>query len=222
MERETGRRRHQLLSRPAGVAGSHGRSGGMLCTDLVLSTRRSLWDVRSSQTRRGVDCREYRRGAHNRILLTVSKWPIFADALAKILARVRIEIVKRSDQAKGFVTLPKRWIVERSIAWLNRCRRLAKDWRISTSQPLCSFVSPRSASCCEGSAIPRELSSQTLRTSQGSLKELETHLLLAGRVGIAETSAIQPILDRCEALGKMLRRLIRSLQDKASASEVDS
>ena len=54
--------------------------------------------------------------------------PIFADALAKILPRLEIEIVKRSDQAKGFVTLPKRWIVERTIAWLNRCRRLAKDW----------------------------------------------------------------------------------------------
>ena len=54
--------------------------------------------------------------------------PIFADRLAKILFHVKIEIVKRSDQAKGFVTLPKRWIVERTIAWLNRCRRLAKDW----------------------------------------------------------------------------------------------
>ena len=32
-----------------------------------------------------------------------------------------------ADQAKGFVVLPKRWIVERTIAWLNRCRRLAKD-----------------------------------------------------------------------------------------------
>jgi len=38
------------------------------------------------------------------------------------------EIVKRSDQIKGFVALPKRWIAERTIAWLNRCRRLAKDW----------------------------------------------------------------------------------------------
>jgi putative transposase len=54
--------------------------------------------------------------------------PIFAGAVAKILSRVKIEIVKRSDQAKGFVALPKRWIVERTIAWLNRCRRLAKDW----------------------------------------------------------------------------------------------
>jgi len=54
--------------------------------------------------------------------------PIFADAIAAILPGVEIEIVKRSDQATGFVILPKRWIVERSIAWLNRCRRLAKDW----------------------------------------------------------------------------------------------
>ena len=38
------------------------------------------------------------------------------------------EIVRRSDRAKGFVALPQRWIVERTIGWLNRCRRLAKDW----------------------------------------------------------------------------------------------
>jgi hypothetical protein len=38
--------------------------------------------------------------------------PIFANAIAKILSRVKIEIVKRSDQAKGFVALPKRWIVD--------------------------------------------------------------------------------------------------------------
>ena len=54
--------------------------------------------------------------------------PKFAKGLAKILPHLDIEIVKRSDQVSGFVVLPKRWIVERTIAWLNRCRRLAKDW----------------------------------------------------------------------------------------------
>jgi transposase len=54
--------------------------------------------------------------------------PKFAKALAKVLPHLDIEIVKRSDQVSGFVVLSKRWIVERTIAWLNRCRRLAKDW----------------------------------------------------------------------------------------------
>ena len=54
--------------------------------------------------------------------------PVFHGALARILPHLKTEIVKRSDHVKGFVVLPKRWIVERSIAWLNRCRRLAKDW----------------------------------------------------------------------------------------------
>ena len=38
-----------------------------------------------------------------------------------------LQIVRRCDRHR-FVVLPKRWIVERTIAWLNRCRRLAKDW----------------------------------------------------------------------------------------------
>jgi len=54
--------------------------------------------------------------------------PKFQKALKRVLRRVKLEIVKRSDAANGFVVLPKRWIVERTIAWLNRCRRLAKDW----------------------------------------------------------------------------------------------
>ena len=54
--------------------------------------------------------------------------PIFHRALANILPHLETEIVRRSDQVKGFVVLPRRWIVERTIAWLNRCRRLAKDW----------------------------------------------------------------------------------------------
>jgi transposase len=52
----------------------------------------------------------------------------FQAAVKRIMARIDVDIVKRSDRAKGFVVLPKRWLVERTIAWLNRCRRLAKDW----------------------------------------------------------------------------------------------
>ncbi|OYV68750.1 MAG: IS5/IS1182 family transposase, partial [Acidiphilium sp. 21-60-14] len=42
-----------------------------------------------------------------------------------------IDIVKRSDSAASFVVLAKRWVVERTFTWLNRCRRLAKDWEAS-------------------------------------------------------------------------------------------
>ena len=42
-----------------------------------------------------------------------------------------IEIIKRSDAAKGFEVLQRRWVVERTFAWLGRCRRLAKDWERS-------------------------------------------------------------------------------------------
>src|ERR1700730_18236064 len=54
------------------------------------------------------------------------------DKLAKALTRFgrwTIEIVKRD--ARGFVVLPRRWVVERTLAWLNRNRRLAKDFEAS-------------------------------------------------------------------------------------------
>ena len=44
------------------------------------------------------------------------------------LGRWTIEIIKRSDTARGFEVLPRRWVVERTFAWLGRCRRLAKDF----------------------------------------------------------------------------------------------
>ena len=53
--------------------------------------------------------------------------PKFQHGLSRVCQQVNVEIVKRSDAGR-FVVLPKRWIVERTIAWLNRCRRLAKDW----------------------------------------------------------------------------------------------
>jgi transposase len=65
--------------------------------------------------------------------------PVFRKALAKVRPRLTTEIITRRDQAKGFVVLPKRWIVERTIAWLNRCRRLAKDFENRTRHAL-AFV----------------------------------------------------------------------------------
>ena len=53
---------------------------------------------------------------------------------------------------------------------------------------------------------------QFLRVAQGSLKELETHLLLSERIGLMAPKETEAILGQCEAVGKMLRALIRSLQ----------
>jgi putative transposase len=39
-----------------------------------------------------------------------------------------LEIVTRAADARGFAVLPKRWIVERTFAWLGKCRRLGKDY----------------------------------------------------------------------------------------------
>ena len=65
--------------------------------------------------------------------------PVFHGALSKILPQLKTQIIKRSDRSKGFIVLPKRWIVERTLAWLNRCRRLGKDWENLTSNAL-AFV----------------------------------------------------------------------------------
>ena len=53
---------------------------------------------------------------------------------------------------------------------------------------------------------------QFLRISQGSLKELETHFIIASRIGYLEFGKVESLLERCEELGKMLRSYIRSLQ----------
>jgi len=57
---------------------------------------------------------------------------------------------------------------------------------------------------------------QYLRIANGSLKELETHLLLSERVGLLDKRRIATPMEQCASLGKMLRSLIRSLQRKVS------
>ncbi|WP_029087924.1 four helix bundle protein [Brevundimonas aveniformis] len=54
-----------------------------------------------------------------------------------------------------------------------------------------------------------------LRIAQGSLKELETHLILATRVGLAEPTDMEPLLNQADEVGRMLRALISKLTSKA-------
>ena len=82
-----------------------------------------------------------RDGAPDLIAFTKETFPTLVDLFAdggyageKLETTLRnmkgpkIEIVKRPDGAKGFLVIARRWVVERSFAWLGRCRRLAKDW----------------------------------------------------------------------------------------------
>ena len=62
--------------------------------------------------------------------------PIFAKGVKKAMKSLEVEIVKRSDVGKGFEVVPLRWIVERTIGWVNRCRRLAKDYECLTKNAL--------------------------------------------------------------------------------------
>ena len=59
-------------------------------------------------------------------------------AVAKVPV-LRLEIVKRSDDLKGFVVLPRRWVVERTFSWFGRNRRIAKDYE-NLAESLAAFV----------------------------------------------------------------------------------
>ena len=83
-----------------------------------------------------------RDGAAALIADTVQSFPsvatVFADggyagdrlhcAVLNLEPSPAIEIVRRPNRATGFVVIARRWVVERTFAWLGRCRRLAKDW----------------------------------------------------------------------------------------------
>lgn len=62
---------------------------------------------------------------------------------------------------------------------------------------------------------------QHLRVAQGSLKELETHVILSGRVGLATAAHVDSLLERTDRIGRMLRGLTRSLQHSISEKPND-
>jgi putative transposase len=117
-----------------------------------------------------------RDGAVNLIQAVRYRFPwlrhIFADGgyagekLANALRRHgqwTLEIVRGCDAAKGFVLLPRRWVVERTFAWLGRCRRLAKDREKSIESPPSGPPSPASVASSQAIVKSNELSSQPLR-----------------------------------------------------------
>lgn len=57
----------------------------------------------------------------------------FAQWVKGLRPKLAVQVVKRSDDAKGFKVLPRRWVVERTFAWLMRHRRLVRDYETSES-----------------------------------------------------------------------------------------
>jgi hypothetical protein len=114
------------LHQPA--SGTVRKRFGQPASDLVIEERRVLGMFKQKPPlRRQTEINAGHGGYHG---------PKFSKALRKIRRNIDIEIVKRSDLAKGFVVLPRRWVAERTIAWLNRCRRLAKDWECQSRNGL--------------------------------------------------------------------------------------
>ncbi|MCB1539591.1 MAG: IS5 family transposase [Rhodoblastus sp.] len=108
-----GRKRHIVTDTQGNLVGLHvhpadiqDRDGG----SLVLASIRRLYPWLRHVFADGGYAGDKLRGA----LAAIGKWTL--------------EIIKRSDRAKGFEVLPRRWVVERTFAWLGRCRRLAKDF----------------------------------------------------------------------------------------------
>ena len=128
--------------------------------------------------------------------------PEFRRALKKILTRVNIEIVKRSDQAKGFVVLPKRWIVERTFAGSAVAVGSPRTGKTSIARRSPSYASLPSGSCCESYAIPHDVHGQTLTFTISGWVDV------FGPLMIASASAV------CARLGT---RMVRRSRETSSA-----
>ena len=80
--------------------------------------------------------------------------PKLQEALKDLGVSKLIEIVPKPKDAKGFTVLYRRWVVERTFAWMGRCRRLAKDVERTLASSVawvklaaCRFLMRRVARC---------------------------------------------------------------------------
>jgi transposase len=71
----------------------------------------------------------------------------FEQWVRELRPGLEAEIVKRSDDRKGFEVLSKRWIVERTFGWLSRCRRVVHDYETAESSDIAFIYLPSYASC---------------------------------------------------------------------------
>jgi four helix bundle protein len=112
------------------------------------------------------------------------------------------------------------WVWQDSLALAEFCYRVTRSFPREEMFGLTSQVRRSAASIpaniAEGHGRENTRSFiQFLRISQGSLKELETHLMLAERLGLLSKLDLAAAMDQCDAVGRMLRSLIRSLQRKS-------
>ena len=111
----------QLRRRPAPVNTSIRRTGSGICLCSEIDM-----------------CRSPRVGFEHHPSARTPKGAAQTPLTAKVPS-LRMKIVKRSDDVKGFVVLPRRWVVERTFSWFGRNRRLAKDFE-NLAETLATFV----------------------------------------------------------------------------------
>jgi four helix bundle protein len=119
-----------------------------------------------------------------------------------------------SDAIKSYKDLDV-WTMSMSLA--ESCYRVTKDFPRDEMYGMTAQIRRASASIpaniAEGYGRDQTGSFiQFLRIAQGSARELETHLILAGRVGLVRSDPLSGLLDDCERTSKMLRSMIRSLE----------
>ena len=114
------------------------------------------------------------------------------------------------------------------IVWQKVVALAAKCYRDTRSFPAAGMYVMTSQIRRSAASIPANIAKgngrentgsyiQFLRVAQGSLKELETHVLLANTVELMDKVVSESILEKCDEVGRLLRALIRPLQERNSS-----